>query len=126
MTTEVIASQKDVKVEMRTMVEDRVVIDHPRPVRELARSYYNETVTKYTKLGQAIVALDVGQLENMIYRTRTKEFGDVDESVNRHPACSIAPESNRLFLQFNLTVNVDGQLRRIICHAHPGQYVTVN
>lgn len=121
-TRSIVGDIHDAKLEMKQNVEDRCVVDAKEPVNTLARAYFKATAEKYHARGQAIHSLTVDQLVSMIYVARKLAFGSVEESILHHPAASISADSDRLFLQFYVTVAVKGKMHRIIGHGHPGIY----
>jgi hypothetical protein len=55
-----------------------------------------------------------------VYRIRQKEYADWDSQIQTFPLCFFDPEKDaRLFLQFNLNVNIDNELQKVIGWAHP-------
>ena len=72
-----------------------------------------------THPGRPFTVPNLNTLESFIYHTRQKSHGDYDKLISSPPLVYASDEDTRLFLQFNLTVNVDGELHRIIGWAHP-------
>ena len=59
------------------------------------------------------------QLKVMVRNFRRVEYGDWEGLVIAHPCRSVSTEDERLFLQFNNTVNIDGKLQKMLGWGHP-------
>ena len=118
--TEVVAIEEilDVTEEMQKLVQDRLGIDSTITAATLARQYHDTTTLKY-KDSRAVIMLTVDDLQSMIYRERTKEFGNWESALNQHPMRSISATDRRRFLHSNCTIGVGEEMERVILWGHP-------
>ena len=84
---------------------------------DIANEVLRETRT--ANQGNLFQALNVEQLKAHVYRARRAEFADWAARIESFPLVYISPSGKCLFLQFNITMNVKGQLHCIIGRAHP-------
>jgi hypothetical protein len=100
------------------MVEDRALTEISMPAKRIASSVMEDTKQQHN--GKAFKGLDVHQMEQLVYRARHKEFRDWESQIESFPLCYFDPgKDHRFFLQFNMSVNVDNELQKIIGWAHP-------
>ena len=86
---------------MKQLVEEKSVKERAKSANEIASEVL--ALTKQKRAGGLFQAL-----------SRRAEFADWAARIESFPMAFTAPDDERLFLQFNLTVNIGGQLHRII------------
>ena len=72
---------------------------------------------KYDKL--PFKGLNSCQLKSIVLYTRRKEFADREGAIASFPLVLCSDDDDRLFLQFNATVNLQNSLQKIIGWGHP-------
>ncbi len=63
--------------------------------------------------------LTVNQMQDRVFYSRKKEFSDGDAIVNSSPVANCDSNDERLFTQFNITVNIEQNLEKIVGFGHP-------
>ena len=64
--------------------------------------------------------LRTDQLKSLIQRTRRGEYADWEVIIISHPLVNCG-DDERLFLQFNVNVNIGDKLQKLIGFGHPCQ-----
>ena len=63
--------------------------------------------------------LRMDQLKSIVQRTRRGEFADWEGVISSFPLLHCADDDERLFLQFNVNVNIKQKIEKLIGFAHP-------
>ena len=69
--------------------------------------------------GQVTRSLSRDQIRKMILRFQNEEFGNWHLVISSPPLCLASDVDERLFLQFNTTINIDEEMIRMVGFAHP-------
>ena len=69
--------------------------------------------------GQVTRSLSRDQIRKMILRFQNEEFGNWHLVISSPTLCLASDVNERLFLQFNTTINIDEEMIRMVGFAHP-------
>ena len=106
----------DLTAEMKIKIELLSVTDM-KPARLLAESISEDFELLYT--GQIVKCLTRDQIRKLILKFRNEEFGNWRAVISSPPLCFSSDGDERLFLQFNHSLNVDDELVNFIGWANP-------
>ena len=108
----------DIIPEMKCWIQEHSVARVTVPAKVLADEALDIFLRKYEDT--AVKALTIPQIVSLIYRSRSSEFFDWESLISSHPLVHCHDSDERLFLQFNTSVNIDGcSLQKLIGWAHP-------
>jgi hypothetical protein len=79
----------------------------------------NNKRTTIINIGVPIKSLNDSQMRALVYQARTQNVGDWVTAIQQFPLRCCSQTDIRLFLQFNLNVAIDGELKPIIGWGHP-------
>jgi len=102
---------------MEQMVEQKALHCPNLTAVEVAKAVMTETEEKYSD--RPFQFLTLNQMRPMVYRFRYREHGEWESIIISFPTAFCSEIDPRLFLQFNMTVNVDNELQKIIGWGHP-------
>jgi hypothetical protein len=102
---------------MQIMCEEMTFKHHDKSGLKIAQDVVAHFIETYED--RPISMLDINQLRNMAYRTRTKEFGSWEGLINSFPLNSCI-KSEKKFLLFNSYCNIKDELYKFLGWGHPG------
>ena len=103
---------------MKSWIAEHAILRVTVPAKILADEALELFLAKYKDV--AIKALNLPQMQNLVYRCRSKEFFDWESIISSFPLVHCQDGDERLFLQFNTNFNIDGSsLQKIIGWGHP-------
>ena len=106
----------DLTSEMKIKIELLAVSDW-KSARMLADSISEEFELLY--VNQIVKSLSRDQIRRMIIRFRSEEFGNWRAMISSPPLCFSSDQDQRLFLQFDFSLNIDDEMTNIIGWANP-------
>ena len=87
------------------------------PARQLAIQISEEFEVLYAN--QITKSLSRDQIRRMIQRFRAEEFGNWQAVISAPPLSLASDSDERLFLQFNSSINIDDEMVRFVGWANP-------
>lgn len=106
----------DARSEMRAKCEELALSELEKSSIVIANEVLAAMASKYTNTPYE--GLRVDQLKSLVQRTRRDEFADWEGVITSFPLANCANDDERLFLQFNVNVNVDQKLQKLVGFAH--------
>jgi hypothetical protein len=106
----------DLTAEINIKIELLALTDM-QPARLLAIQISEEFELLYA--GQIIKSLSRDQIRKKIKRFRLEEFGNWQSVISSPPLCLATDTDERLFLQFNMSINIDEEMVRFVGWANP-------
>ena len=106
-----------VKDEMKAICQDLALSDTKLSSIKIAQNVQLRMERKYDVLPYK--GLTSCQLQNIVHYTRRKEFADWEGAISSFPLVLGSDDDDRLFLQFNATINLQNSLQKIIGWGHP-------
>ena len=107
----------DLRTEMKEVIEQKAIDERTKSGLVIARETLKQFMDEYKN--RPTHMMEIEQMSSLVYRVRNKEFADWESAVNSFPLNSSGETDERLFLQFNNFINIDGKLEKIIGWAHP-------
>jgi hypothetical protein len=107
----------DVKAEMKVLAEELALSETKMSSIRIAQQVQDTMDRKYDILPYK--GLNAHQLQSLVHYTRRKEFADWEGAIASFPLVLCSDDDERLFLQFNSTVNLGNSLQKIIGWGHP-------
>lgn len=107
----------DARKEMKAKCEELALSELQKSSIVIANEVLAATASKY--MDTPYEGLRMDQLRSLVQRTRRGEFADWEGVIASYPLVNCADTDERLFLQFNVNVNVDQKLQKLIGFAHP-------
>ena len=107
----------DAEEQMKTAAEKMVVAELKMSAAEISKCVLDQFKERFAH--KMYKGLHIKQLKGIVYRARRAEFADWAGRIESFPLVYTSTTDERLFLQFNLAINVEGKLHRIIGWAHP-------
>lgn len=107
----------DVRAEMKLLAEELALSETKMSSIRIAQQVQDKVERKYDILPYK--GLNAHQLQSLVHYTRRKEFADWEGAITSFPLVLCSDDDDRLFLQFNSTINVANSLQKIIGWAHP-------
>ena len=105
-----------VKDEMKVMTQELALSETKMSSISIAQRVQDKIERKYDKL--PVKGFNSCQLKAIVHYTRRKEFADWEGAIASFPLV-LCSDDDRLFLQFNATVNLQNSLQKIIGWGHP-------
>ena len=106
----------DLTAEIKIKVELLSLTDMS-PARQLAIQISEEFEVLYAN--QITKSLSRDQIRRMIQRFRAEEFGNWQAVISAPPLSLASDSDDRLFLQFNSSINIDDEMVRFVGWANP-------
>ena len=106
----------DLTAEIKIKVELLSLTDMS-PARQLAIQISEEFEVLYAN--QITKSLSRDQIRRMIQRFRAEEFGNWQAVISAPPLSLASDYDDRLFLQFNSSINIDDEMVRFVGWANP-------
>ena len=104
--------------DMKIKVHEEALKEGNLSALEIAKHVLNFFQAKYS--GRLILLLTLDQMISQVYRVRSLEYGSWEGQIKSKPLMYANDNDTRLFLQFDLELNLDNLgLQRIIGWAHP-------
>jgi hypothetical protein len=107
----------DARGEMKAECERMAMCEVLKSSIVIANEIVDATVLKYAEVPYEGLRID--QLKGLVQRVRKAEFADWEGIISAPPLRQCSDYDERLFLQFNASVNIDQKLQKIIGFAHP-------
>jgi hypothetical protein len=107
----------DARDEMKAKCKNLALSNPEKSTINIADEVVASTAIEYKDTPYEGIRRD--QLQSLVQRTRRGEFADWEAKISSFPLVQCAKTDERLFLQFNLNVNVDQKMRKIVGFAHP-------
>lgn len=114
----VVDSIYDAKREMEVMCEHLVETRLEMFPLAIAKEVMRLSEEKFSGLKIAFTCRTVDFMRKMVYRLRTKCFGEWESAVVSYPLMNVA-DDERLFLQSSTSLNIDNMLSKFLCWGHP-------
>ena len=112
-----VGSVYDAREDMRNLVATKAVHDLSKSAQEIATDVLDHVKSMYKE--RLFQGLNLEQLRQHVYKARRSEFADWASRIESFPLAFTSSNDERLFLQYHFTVNINGQLHRILGWAHP-------
>ena len=109
----------DMEKDVNELINERALKEAGKSCRELALKIFEDVLEKYDEVAVGSMP-NATEIARKIQQTRSEHRnGNWDGLICTEPMCNVSEDDNRKFLQFCSTVNVNGELVKIIGWAHP-------
>lgn len=109
----------DARPMMKSMAEFKALHMPSLSANEIARAVMDECVAKFNEEGQSFDFLTIDDMRKLVYYVRNREHGEWEAEIASWPTANCSTTDERMFLQFNLTVNIEDKAEKIIGWGHP-------
>lgn len=106
-----------IKDEMKQVAQELALSETKMSSIKIGQLVLDRMERKYDNLPYK--GLNSYQLQNLVHHTRRKEFADWEGAIASFPMVLCSDDDDRLFLQFNTTLNLENKLQKIIGWGHP-------
>ena len=106
-----------IKDEMKQVAQDLALSDTKMSSIRIAQTVLDRMERIYDTL--PFKGLNAPQLQSIVHYTRRKEFADWEGAIASFPMVLCSDDDDRLFLQFNASLNLNDGLQKVIGWAHP-------